>query len=282
MRRNCNVFSGAGRDQSGGEFGAGLGHIKTWSYGAPGPMPERDGCSVGGWERIRGMRLHLLQGDLDFHWLRPADDVLWEWRGGTPVIGPWVVPRLALYADDPATDDFLPVDCLPMNTGCDGPILSSYARKVLEDLLGSAGEFWPVKVLDHDYWWFNCLASQDALDLEGTDAEWAVVDGAWGSFRWITMPRRLSFRPELVATGPAMFRVSEFPHGALFVRDVIEQAIVRHGLTGFKLDLVWSSEEGGVKDPAGFGFDGLFGGESFSKVAQKRAAARATLRERRA
>lgn len=232
------------------------------------------------WEQNRTMKLHLLQGDLDFHWLQPADGALWNCRGGVPVAVPWQAPRLLLSPDD-AADEFLPVDCLSMNAGCDGPILSGYAREALGGLLAPAGEFWPVDVLGHRYWWFNCLATVEALDADRTDAEWDVVDGDWGQFRWITTPRQLAFLPMRVAAAPAVFRVPEFPQGALFVGDSIERAIEEYGLTGFKLDLVWSADEGGVRDPAGFGFAGVFEEQSAGDVARKRAWARAALQDRR-
>ena len=85
-----------------------------------------------------------------------------------------------------------------MNTGSDGPILSDFARNVLDDILSPAGEFWPVQVLGHQYWWFNCLASVNALDVDRTDADWDEVDGEWGSFRWISVPRALEFQTEVV------------------------------------------------------------------------------------
>ncbi len=148
--------------------------------------------------------------------------------------------------------------------------------------MAPSGEFWPVDVLGHRYWWFNCLATLDALDADSTDAEWEVVAGDWGAFRWITAPRRLAFQPFRVRAAPAMFRLPEFPQGALFVGDRVEEAIRQGGLTGFRLDLVWSSVDGGVRDPAGFGFAGVFDGPTPGEVARKRAWARAALQDRRA
>ena len=169
-----------------------------------------------------------------------------------------------------------------MNTDGDGPLISRYARDGLGSLLAGAGEFWPVEVLGHEYWWFNCLTTADALDLAETDAEWGEVAGDWGGLRWIITPRRLAFRPEVVAAAPMAFRVPEFPHGALFVGEAVQQAVLGRGLTGFRLDLVWSSDAGGVRDPAGFGFGGAFDGAAAGLVERKRAAAREVLQERAA
>lgn len=225
------------------------------------------------------MRLYLLRGDLDFHWLRPVDEEIWHCRGGVPVDFAWKEPSLALSADE-SDPEPIAVDCFAMNTGCDGLILSGYARDVLGELLSSAGEFWPVKHMAQQYWWFNCLASVDALDAAASDAEWDSVDGDWGRFRWITMPRRLVFRPASVKSAPAVFRIPEFPQGVLFCDDSVERAIARYSLTGFRLDLVWSSTDGGVQDPPGFGFEGVFEEPVPGELARKRALVREILRER--
>jgi hypothetical protein len=225
-----------------------------------------------------GMRVYVLRGDLDYHWLQPSEEAGWSWRGGVPVSFPWREPSFTLLDEDES--EFVPVDYLSMNTGCDGPILSDFARGVLADVMTPAGEFWPVTVLGRRYWWFNCLAQADALDLEATQAEWEVVRGDWGEFRWITLPRRLAFKREVVARAPAVFRVPQFPQGVLFGTERLERAVVAHGLTGFKLDLVWSAEQGGVQDPAGFGLEGIFDRRRASEVARKRARARATIGQR--
>ncbi len=222
-----------------------------------------------------------MRGDLDFHWLRPVDGVPWPWRGGVPVGLPWQEPSLTTSDRDEA-GEFLPVDCLPMNTGSDGPILSDYARMVLEDLLLPAGEFWPVQVLGHQYWWFNCLASLDALDLARTDADWDEVEGEWGSFRWISVPRTLEFQADVVASAPAIFRVPEFPQGVLFGGEELSRAISEYDLTGFRMDLVWSSSGGGVTDPAGFDLSEAFNEAAPGEAARKRARARAALQQRSA
>lgn len=225
------------------------------------------------------MRLHLLRGDLAFHWLRPLDKGLWDWRGGVPVNFAWKEPSLTLSADGSEPEP-IAVDCFAMNTGCDGLILSGHAREVLQELMSPTGEFWPVKVLEQQYWWFNCLASVDALDAAASDAEWDAVEGEWGKFRWITMPRRLVFRPASVASAPSVFRVPEFPGGVLFCTDLLQQAIARHSLTGFRLDLIWSSTEGGVQHPPGFGFGGVFDEPPPGELTRKRALARQVLRAR--
>jgi hypothetical protein len=224
------------------------------------------------------MKLFLVRGDLDFHWLRPAGNDGWSWRGGVPVSWAWTEPNLTVSE---AGAEFLAVDCLPMNTGCDGLILSGFARSVLGEMLRPAGEFWPVRVQGREYWWFNCLASVDALDPSGTEADWEEVSGDWGSLRWIATTRRLGFRAGAVRQAPPMFRIPEFPQGSLFASELLERTVERHRLTGFRFDLVWSSEAGGVPDPPGLGFAGVFEEAAPGDAVRKRARARAVL-ERRA
>lgn len=192
---------------------------------------------------------------------------------------PWRVPRLVLPADE-EPGRFLPADCLPMNTGCDGPIISDFAREVLDILLRPAGEFWPVDVLGHRYWWFNCLAVAEALDTEQTEADWGSVESGPSEIRWILAPHKLVFHAGQVEGAPPMFRVPELPYGVLFARECVGQAVMRHQLTGFQLDQVWSSSDGGVSNPAGFDFSEAWPRVPAGKLERKRALARATLQER--
>lgn len=226
------------------------------------------------------MRVHLVRGDPAFGWLRPVRDELWNWRGGAPVSWPWEEAEFAVASENAAAE-FVAVDCLIMNTGVDGLIVSEFARSRLDALLSTAGEFWPVRVLGHQYWWFNCLACIDALDRQRTDADWSVVEGDWGAFHWITTTRRLAFRASRLKSAVAMFRVPEYPQGALFGSGALEEAVERHQLTGFRFDPVWSSEGGGVTDPPGVGFGGVFDATPAPEIERARARAKALL-ERRA
>lgn len=192
----------------------------------------------------------------------------------------WEEAEFTVAAEN-APEEFVAVDCLPMNTEADGLIVSEFARSKLEEVLAPAGEFWPVRVLGHRYWWFNCIARVEALDRRRTDADWSVIKGDWGSFRWITAARQLAFRAGRVTGAPAMFRVPEFPQGVLFANEALGHAVDRLGLTGFRLDLVWSSESGGVRDPPGVGFGGVFDGPSAIEARRKRIQAKLLL-ERRA
>ena len=223
------------------------------------------------------MRLSLIRSDLAFTLLRAVPEGSWRWRGGVPVAEPWEVPLLVGEEDGQA---FVPVDCFTMNTGSDGLILSEFARSVLDSTLSSIGEFWPVRVQDHSYWWFNCLACVDALDRAGTDADWGLVEGAWGSFRWITTTRRLAFEASAVQLAPAMFRVPEYPQGVLFCGDALSEVVTGHELTGFQFDVVWTSDGGGVANPPGVGLSDVFSAVDSAAIARARDRAVAILEGR--
>ena len=224
------------------------------------------------------MRLYLVRGDLAFTLLQPVPEGSWRWRGGVPVSPPWEEQELT----DPTTtaDEFLPVDCLAMNTGFDGFILSEFARAKLHPLLAPLGEFWPVRVFGYRYWWFNCLSCIEALDRQRTDADWSAVEGDWGTFHWITTTRRLAFRSSRLTMHPAVFRVPEYPQGILFSGEAFNEAVRTHDLVGFRFDTVWTSRDGGVADPPGVGLGGVFDTVPAQELDRRRSQARTTLRRR--
>lgn len=224
------------------------------------------------------MLLSLIRGDPAFSMLRPVHESMWQARGGMPVAEPW--EEVEFTRVDGAAGEFIAVDCLTMNTGADGFLVSEYARATLGPLLTEVGDFWPVRVFGQPYWWLNCMALVEALDRQNTDADWSVVSGDWGSFSWISTTRRLSFRLSRLRRAPVMFRIPEYPQGVLFARDELRSAVERHGLTGFRFDLVWSAREGGVLDPAGIGFGGMFDAVSEDDAERKRRTARETLARR--
>lgn len=234
--------------------------------------------SLRGRRRTGAMRLFLTRSDLAFTLLRAVPEGSWQWRGGVSAADGWKVPQLV--SADGNEDAFIPVDCFTLSTGSDGLILSEFGRARLGDLLGSAGEFLEVKVFERSYWWFNCLACTDAIDRRSTDADWGLVEGEWGSFRWITTTRRLGFRTDALQHAPMLFRVPEYPQGALFGRDEFLDAVERHCLTGFQFDLVWTSEGGGALNPPGISFVDVFDEIGEADLARKRAEAVDVLRER--
>ena len=224
------------------------------------------------------MLLSLVRGDPAFSMLRPVHDHLWTARGGNAVVDPWDEVDFTGLSD--TSDEFIAADCLTMNTGTDGFLLSGFAKEALSPLLFGIGQFLPVRVMGQPYWWLNCVALVEALDRSKTDADWSVVSGDWGSFSWISTTRRLAFRPSRLKSAPVLFRIPEFPQGVLFALDRLRFAVAEHGLTGFKFDPVWSTRGGGVLDPAGLGFGGMFDSVSDADVGQIRQAARDTLSKR--
>ncbi len=224
------------------------------------------------------MRLYLVRGDLAFSLLQPIPDAGWQWRGGVPAALPWEAPYLIPLGGEDA--EFIEADCFSLNTGTDGFIVSEFARAKLDALLSPAGEFLPIRVCGRPYWWFNCLVAVEALDRDQTEADWGLVEGDWGSFRWITSTRRLAFDPARLAAVPAMFRIPEYPQGVLFATRGLEEAVEQNELTGFRFDLIWSSRDGGVSDPPGVGLGGMFDEIARDDSESRRAAARAVLERR--
>lgn len=224
------------------------------------------------------MLLSLVRGDPAFSMFRPIHEWSWHARGGVPVTEPWEAIEFTRVEGDAA--EFIAADCLTMNTGADGFLISEFARNVLSPRLDRAGEFWPVSVLGQPYWWLNCMASVEALDRVHTDADWSIVDGAWGLFSWISTTRRLAFRPTQVENAPMLFRIPEYPQGVLFAREELRAIVEEAGLVGFRFDAVWSKEEGGIADPPGVGFGGVFDQNSAKEVEFKRSKAREILARR--
>lgn len=224
------------------------------------------------------MRVFVVRSDTAFTLLRPSREELWTWRGGAPITDDWKCPDLIVA--EGGAGEFIAADCLELNSGTDGLILSDFALDRLDALLRPAGEFWPVKVVGRRYWWFNCLACVEALDRERTDADWSQVGGEWGSFRWITTTRRLAFDRDRVASAPALFRVPEYPQGVLFGTEALSGAVRESELTGFQFDSVWSAAEGGVADPPGVGLGGVFDAVDNEDVERRRADAMLVLRRR--
>ena len=217
------------------------------------------------------MRIYVVRGDPTFSMLQLAADAAFPWRGGVAVAGSW--EEIEFTEVDDKHHEFIAADCLAINTGADGFLVSEFARDVLQPSLDAAAEFWPVRVFGYRYWWLNCLACVDALDREGTDADWSTVEGTWGAFSWISTTRRLAFVPNHLIDAPPMFRIPEYPQGVLLSVERVRRVVNKHKLTGFQFDLVWSAEHGGVNDPPGVEFGGIFHNFSQPEVDARRARA---------
>jgi len=197
------------------------------------------------------MRVFLLRGDRDYQVLRPEIEDFWVGRSGVASLGHWQVPRLVPFNEEQyKSDALLSVDAWPLDATADGFVLSERARRVLGPVLSQCGELLPVYVLDRILWWFNCLVRVDAL-AAGTSGEWIESGGE----RFLAEVRQLEFQLERVQAAPPVFRVPELPAGYLFAGLSLLKFVERSELVGFRFDLVWSVEDGGVVSPEGFGFE---------------------------
>ena len=166
----------------------------------------------------------------------------WLEAAGTPRAADWQPPQLESPRDGPKV---LPLDCIGAAAFAGhGALLSARARELLAPLLLPCGEYLPVQLDGLDYCWFNCTTMVDIADqdlIEGKRAtESYMSPGSWDCItRW-------SFHPERVATAPAVFTVPQ-KRRPLMCTDVLRQAVEAHDLLGFRFDLLWSPETGGVE-----------------------------------
>ena len=184
------------------------------------------------------MRVHLLRGADEEGALRPADGFDWAGLGGVPYTGRWPEPGLAPY-DGVA---WRGLDCTVLSAATDGVVVSERAEAALHEAMAGSGEVWPVRVAGKRNFWVNILGETDALGV-GTEGDF--VEG------FLLTIRRLAFRSLAVSDAPGIFRVPELPSGYLFARDRVVDAAA--GLSGFRFDLVWSADGGGVWDAPGLG-----------------------------
>ncbi len=126
-----------------------------------------------------------------------------------------------------------------------GMLLGARAREALVPLLLPCGEYLPVKLEALDYCWFNCTTMIDIADQDGIEGELWEGDTREAPDRWKSITR-WSFHPERVATAPAVFTVPQ-KRRILMCTDVLRQAVEAHDPLGFRFDLLWSPENGGVE-----------------------------------
>ena len=195
------------------------------------------------------MNVHKTGADLAYGQLVYASDNIddaqamrWLEAAGTPRAADWQPPPLESPRGGPKV---LPLDCVGAAAFAGhGALLSARARELLAPLLLPCGEYLPVQLDGLDYCWFNCTTMVDIADqdrIEGKHAtESSMPPGSWDRItRW-------SFHLERVVTAPAVFTVPQ-KRRTLMCTDVLRQAVEAHDLLGFRFDLLWSPENGGVE-----------------------------------
>lgn len=224
------------------------------------------------------MFISILRGDFALGVVEAAPGHIWPVPGGTS-IHKW--KELDLVEVGFVDDEFIAADCLTMNTGADGSLLSEYAVEMLTPLLVDSAQLLPVRIMGHRYWWLNCIAAIDCLDRENTDADWNTISGDWGSFRWISGTRRLEFELNRLEKAPEIFRIPEFPQGMLFAKDELRSIVNKNCLTGFVFQPVWSKTTGGIFHPLEIESSGMIDIPSKGDVKRRRQSTREILANRR-
>ena len=224
------------------------------------------------------MFISILRGDFALGMVEAASGDIWQAPGGT-FIQKWKEPSLIKVGF--ANEEFIAADCLIMNTGADGVVLSNYAFEVLTPLLATAAQLLPVRVMGHPYWWLNCIALTDCLDLQSIDVDWCEVSGNWGSSKWISGTRRLEFQLTQLEKAPTLFRVPEFPQGMLFAKEEFRSVVKKNGLTGFVFQPVWAKTTGGIFYPLEIESSAMVDIPSEADVKLRRQSTREVLSNRR-
>ena len=166
-----------------------------------------------------------------------------RWAGavGKPSAADWQPPPLESSRGGAKV---LPLDCVSAATfRSDSMLLNVRARELLAPLLLPCGEYLPVQLDGLDYCWFNCTTMIDIADQDGIEGELREGDAREAPDCWKSITR-WSLHPERVATAPAVFIVPQ--RGTPMCMDVLRQAVEAHDLLGFRFDLLWSPEDGGV------------------------------------
>ncbi len=140
----------------------------------------------------------------------------------------------------------LPLDCVGalLDFG-HGFLLGARAREVLAPMLLPCGEHLPVQIDGSDYCWFNCTTVADIADQDGIQGEFWEDKTRETLTCWKSITR-WSFHPGRVATAPAVFTVPQ-DSGTMMCTDLLRQAVETYDLLGFRFDLLWSPESGGVE-----------------------------------
>ncbi len=204
-----------------------------------------------------------------------AQAMCWLEAAGTPRAADWQPPPLESPRGGPKV---LPLDCVGAAAFAGhSALLGARARELLAPLLLPCGEYLPVRLDGLDYCWFNCTTVADIANQDGIEGELWEHDNELPS-RWKEIDR-WSFHPECVATAPTVFTVPQ--RGTLMCTDVLRRAVEAHDLLGFRFDLLWSPEDGGVTiDNSLSQFFGEFGRQMNIAAKERRKAMQARLKGR--
>jgi hypothetical protein len=149
---------------------------------------------------------------------------------GDSIVGKWNTP----IVKDSYNRRFMPLDGLSFS----GQILSDLivsedVKNKLFPIIGQYGEFYPVDVVDFQYWWFNCTTKlSGVIDLENSDL---------GPVIEYNYPRKWIFKN---IEYPPVF--TTFDHdqsfGRLFCTEEVYRLSIDHEWIGMDFTLLYDSE----------------------------------------
>jgi hypothetical protein len=167
-------------------------------------------------------------GFIDFAFELEEDAKLFERFDGSPQARTWVPPAVAPITDERAAGrwygDYAQLGVLP--------VLSQRAVDELGELLGPCGEFLPLSTAEREYSVYHCTIFADVLD----ESLSTVRRFESGKVMWV---ERFVFRPGCLEA--AAFRIPQLPRSHTFVSAAVADQVLRSGLSGFGLELVWNA-----------------------------------------
>ena len=117
------------------------------------------------------------------------------------------------------------------------PVFSERAKALFEPHLAGIGQWIPLDFDEAPYWLFWLNKVRDALDAAASDIR-HFPDGSG-----ILSIERPTFRIEAVS-GLFMWTTTQNPGSLICVTDEALDLVREHRLTGFRFDLLWSSQHG--------------------------------------
>jgi hypothetical protein len=177
---------------------------------------------------MKAMKTYILQADANrFQNLVPVAESDWETFkrfDGKPKALSWESPAIQALSDDAENRDLPPSDFPSFASHL--PVFSERARKSLQPLVNSCGEFLKLKITGPELFVFNVTMLLDALDMERSTYQ-TFADG-----KRILRIRKHVFKDLAIGRVP-IFKLVQLPLMHVYVTDPFVELVSETGLTGF-------------------------------------------------
>lgn len=171
------------------------------------------------------------EGDV-YQWLRAqstTDQDALDTLVGRPVKDTWGLVRVRLFREVDDFENRQASDCPYLAPGV--PTLTAKSLEALRDLVEPHAEVLPLVSEDGQFFALNVTTLAEALDYEHSEVK-RFRDGG------VMDVKKHAFIPGLV-NGLPIFKLPEFSRSRVYVTDSFVERVQRHGLTGFKFNLLW-------------------------------------------